>query len=240
MNDSVPASVSSHRLKDTNPIICLFTPSIVHLLTGAVWICVQACAHILVYACVHVWAIGVSLCACEADVKACAFSLPSLLCWAPAWSEQENEKGSEGRGKSSHSWSGLCGEGCTLFPLKLWKHVWDPQKLEHGGLIHVTQRIGSGRWVLCSLWGRWEHCSRSAAIIPLNCWLLWAGRAHEGPVVCPWMTTFYIKGSAKTFWFVFLSFETSIQQVCNFSLVETVDLDIWEINKRIKQGAEFG
>lgn len=38
-----------------------------------------------------------SLCVCEADVKACAFSLSSLLCSAPARSEQgENKRGRRG------------------------------------------------------------------------------------------------------------------------------------------------
>lgn len=52
----------------------------------------------LIRACVHVWAIWFfSLCACEADVKACAFSLPSLLRSASARSEQSwNKRGARG------------------------------------------------------------------------------------------------------------------------------------------------
>lgn len=61
-------------------------------------VCVSVCAHPCVCACVHVWAIWFfSLYTCDADVKACAFSLQSLLRSAPARSEQgENKRGKRG------------------------------------------------------------------------------------------------------------------------------------------------
>lgn len=81
-------------------------------------------------ACVHVWAIWFfSLYACEADVKACAFSLPSLLCSAPARSEQsENKRGARG-GESAPTVDLAIVGGGTLFPLMLWTHGWNPQNL---------------------------------------------------------------------------------------------------------------
>lgn len=83
----------------------------------------QACAHTCMCACVHVWAIWfLSLCACEADVKACAFSLPSLPCAAPARSEQgENKRGRRG-GESAPTVDLAIVGGGTLFPLRLWTH----------------------------------------------------------------------------------------------------------------------
>lgn len=85
--------------------------------------CVQACAHMRMCACVHVWAIWFfPLYACEADVKACAFSLPSLLCSAPARSEQgENKRGKRG-GESAPTVDLAIVGGGTLFPLMLWTH----------------------------------------------------------------------------------------------------------------------
>ncbi len=92
--------------------------------------CVQACTHMCMCACVHVWVIWFfSLYACEADVKACAFSLPSLLCSAPARSEQgENKRGAKG-GESAPTVDLAIVGGGTLFPLMLWTHGWNPQKL---------------------------------------------------------------------------------------------------------------
>lgn len=60
---------------------------------------VQACAcvHVRMRACLSNLIFFFSLYVCEADVKACAFSLASLLCSAPARSERgENKRGRRG------------------------------------------------------------------------------------------------------------------------------------------------
>lgn len=89
---------------------------------------VQALAYMC--ACVHVWASWFfSLYACKADVKVCAFFLPSLLCSDPARSEQgENKRGTRG-GESAPTVDLAIVGGGTLFPLMLWTHGWNPQKL---------------------------------------------------------------------------------------------------------------
>lgn len=66
-----------------------------------VYVCVgvQACAcvHVRMRACLSNLIFFFSLYVCEADVKACAFSLASLLCSAPARSERgENKRGRRG------------------------------------------------------------------------------------------------------------------------------------------------
>lgn len=132
--------------------------------------CVQACAHTLMCACVHVWAIWFfSLYACEADVKACAFSLPRPssvqpqqgLSRARIKGAREEEKVPPqliwplwGEEHYSHWCSGRMAKTPRSFRKGLFKVWCDPKDWV-------------GRWVLSPLWGRWEHCPCSATLIPL-------------------------------------------------------------------------
>lgn len=122
----------------TFPSVSLYWPFLVFpfshcsthwpLWSGCKNVCAPPCAHTCVCACAHVWAIWFfSLYACEADVKACAFSLLCLLSSTPAkvWAGWE-WKGSRRRRKFPPQliWP-LWGEG-TLYPLMVWTHGWNP------------------------------------------------------------------------------------------------------------------
>lgn len=122
----------------------------------SLWVLNEVCKHVLVRACAHACTseqFYFSLCVrAKADVKACAFSLPSLLCSGLS----RGRMGAERRRKYSHSWFGHCGGGGGGEGEEHYSH-WcsgcmakTPRSFRKGAYsrLDVTQRTGleDGCW----------------------------------------------------------------------------------------------
>lgn len=124
--------------------------------------CVQACAHTCMCACVHVWAIWFfPLYACEADVKACAFSLPSLLCSAQQGLSRARIKGAQEEEK--------------VLPQLIWP-LWGEEHYSHwcsGRMVETPRSFRKGAYSRLDVTRRtgledgcWAHCGDGGNIVP--------------------------------------------------------------------------
>lgn len=124
------------------------------LVLNEVWVygvcvCVQACAHMCVCACVHVWAIWFFplLCCVQSGREGmCLFSPWSLLCSAPARSEQGENKGGAKGGESAPTVDLTIVGGRNTIPIDALDAWLKPPEALGRGLIQGLMWPGGMGW----------------------------------------------------------------------------------------------